>query len=528
VVVEAYQRVINGHGLLSALLGLFFSWLLSFPVFGSYIYAFPEVDAVNNAGVRASFALFYGLGLLGYGIWGRRFLVDRRYRAACEEVMGPADNTTGEGTIDTVVMSASCIVCFGLAVAFAHLPYGIWPWLVRALGLVSGVFTVTCASEMARTVPRDELGRAFALSMAIANTAFYIHGAFLVRLGLSLTLYISSLWLLLSFLAVRQYGLRLPRTCPGKRPDYAKATSGERHRFHRFFISLAVVLASTSVILGFAHGAIFPNLNTVGDFARFYSVVPYILTCLLCGWIADYAGRLKVANMGFVWLGLSMPLLSLVPLHSIPGYMIAQTLIQGGYACIHVFLWVSLSDLASLDRTSLYYGIGLGLNVWLMSFGEFFVARFLPIGEVGFSNISLVAALILFLGIIGLAKLEETLTYRETLPESVYPEPTPAPELSCNPGQPYQMDTAIDNYVLDLLATEYSLTPRELEVIELLLEGMKNDEIQEKLFISQGTLKTHLRHIFRKLDVQNRKELLVSFTRFLVSSNGARKNAEPR
>ncbi|MGB4036869.1 MAG: helix-turn-helix transcriptional regulator, partial [Bacillota bacterium] len=75
---------------------------------------------------------------------------------------------------------------------------------------------------------------------------------------------------------------------------------------------------------------------------------------------------------------------------------------------------------------------------------------------------------------------------------------------------------------------EYSLTPRELEVIELLLEGMKNDEIQEKLFISQGTLKTHLRHIFRKLDVQNRKELLVSFTRFLVSSNGARKNAEPR
>ncbi|MGB4515910.1 MAG: LuxR C-terminal-related transcriptional regulator, partial [Bacillota bacterium] len=177
---------------------------------------------------------------------------------------------------------------------------------------------------------------------------------------------------------------------------------------------------------------------------------------------------------------------------------------------------------------SLYYGIGLGVNVWLMSFGEFFVARFLPIGEVGFSNISLVAALILFLGIIGLMKLEETLTHRETLPESVYPEPTPAPELSCNPGQPYQMDTAIDNYVLDLLATEYSLTPRELEVIELLLEGMKNDEIQEKLFISQGTLKTHLRHIFRKLDVQNRKELLVSFTRFLVSSNGARENADPR
>ena len=177
-----------------------------------------------------------------------------------------------------------------------------------------------------------------------------------------------------------------------------------------------MVLASTSVILGFAHGALLPNLNPVGDFARFYSGWHYSY-CLLCVWIADYAGRLKVA----IWVLCAWVIHAFIYscLYHIPGYMIAQTFIQGGYACIHVFLWVSLSDLASLDRTSLYYGIGLGVNVWLMSFGEFFVARFLPIGEVGFSNISLVAALILFLGIIGLMKLEETFTHRETSTESV-------------------------------------------------------------------------------------------------------------
>jgi DNA-binding CsgD family transcriptional regulator len=68
------------------------------------------------------------------------------------------------------------------------------------------------------------------------------------------------------------------------------------------------------------------------------------------------------------------------------------------------------------------------------------------------------------------------------------------------------------------MATEYSLTRRELEVVVLLLKGMTNDEIEERLCISEGTLKTHIRHVFQKLDISNRKELLVSFTRFLASS----------
>lgn len=71
MVVEAYRRIINAHGLLFALLGLFFSWLLSFPVFGSYIYAFPEVDAVNNAGVRASFCTVLWLGAAGIRYLGQ-------------------------------------------------------------------------------------------------------------------------------------------------------------------------------------------------------------------------------------------------------------------------------------------------------------------------------------------------------------------------------------------------------------------------------------------------------------------------
>jgi hypothetical protein len=166
VTIEAYRGVVSRHGLLSALLGLFFSWLLSFPLLGPSLYAFTEIGGVHATGIGAAFALFHGLGLVGYGIWGRRFLVSRSRNISGEEEMRLTDNITGEGTIDIVVMGLSCLICFGLTVALVYVPYGVWPWLVLLLGLVSGAFVVTCASEMARTIPRNELGRGFALSMA--------------------------------------------------------------------------------------------------------------------------------------------------------------------------------------------------------------------------------------------------------------------------------------------------------------------------------------------------------------------------
>jgi predicted ATPase/DNA-binding CsgD family transcriptional regulator len=52
-----------------------------------------------------------------------------------------------------------------------------------------------------------------------------------------------------------------------------------------------------------------------------------------------------------------------------------------------------------------------------------------------------------------------------------------------------------------------SLTPTELRVTELVAEGLTNPQVGERMFISKATVKTHLRHIFRKLDVHSRSEL---------------------
>ncbi len=52
-----------------------------------------------------------------------------------------------------------------------------------------------------------------------------------------------------------------------------------------------------------------------------------------------------------------------------------------------------------------------------------------------------------------------------------------------------------------------SLTPTERKVVDLVAEGLTNPQIAERMFITPGTVKTHVAHVFRKLDVRSRAEL---------------------
>jgi len=58
-----------------------------------------------------------------------------------------------------------------------------------------------------------------------------------------------------------------------------------------------------------------------------------------------------------------------------------------------------------------------------------------------------------------------------------------------------------------------SLTPMELEVVKLVAQGLTNPQVAERLFISRGTVKTHLAHVFTKLGLITRAKLASEATR---------------
>jgi predicted ATPase/DNA-binding CsgD family transcriptional regulator len=59
----------------------------------------------------------------------------------------------------------------------------------------------------------------------------------------------------------------------------------------------------------------------------------------------------------------------------------------------------------------------------------------------------------------------------------------------------------------------HALTPAERDVVALVAEGCTNAEIGDRLFVSVNTVKTHLSHVYAKVDVSNRAELAVEAAR---------------
>ena len=66
------------------------------------------------------------------------------------------------------------------------------------------------------------------------------------------------------------------------------------------------------------------------------------------------------------------------------------------------------------------------------------------------------------------------------------------------PGKPFVPD--------ERKRVDLRITPRELEILELIAQGMSNREIAGKLYVSENTVKTHSSRVFDKLGAKRRTQ----------------------
>lgn len=78
------------------------------------------------------------------------------------------------------------------------------------------------------------------------------------------------------------------------------------------------------------------------------------------------------------------------------------------------------------------------------------------------------------------------------------------------------LNESMEDYALDKEKIE-CLTKRELDVLRLISEGCSNKKISDELTISERTVKNHISHIFRKIDVEDRTQAAVFTIRNKIS-----------
>ena len=124
------------------------------------------------------------------------------------------------------------------------------------------------------------------------------------------------------------------------------------------------------------------------------------------------------------------------------------------------------------------YGLAMALLFGLLKYIEYsFFVRDLPI-EIYFG---IIAAIFAVLGI---------WAGRRLVSRSEASRAAPAPE--------------VDRSALLRLG----ISKREYEVLELIAQGLSNQEIADKLFVSTSTVKTHISNIYSKLDARRRTEAI--------------------
>ena len=144
-----------------------------------------------------------------------------------------------------------------------------------------------------------------------------------------------------------------------------------------------------------------------------------------------------------------------------------------------------ISKLLRKNKTNLLYGAILGLLLFLLNW---FQLRFVIFDNSVEIYIGAIAIIFTLLGIWLAIKLTKPKV--ETVVVEKY--------LYTNPNDPFTINENALN--------ELGMSKRELEVLQLMAEGLSNQEIAKKLFVSLNTIKTHSSKIFEKMDVQRRTQ----------------------
>lgn len=136
------------------------------------------------------------------------------------------------------------------------------------------------------------------------------------------------------------------------------------------------------------------------------------------------------------------------------------------------------------NRDTILYGISLA---FLLFFLKWIELRFIIINHTLEIYVGLIALLFTGLGIWLALKLTKPKVETQIIEKEITVK---------------DIDFIINEEVMN----ELGISKRELEVLQLMADGLSNQEIAERLFVSLNTIKTHSSKVFEKMDVKRRTQ----------------------
>ena len=373
-----------------------------------------------------------------------------------------------------------------LMIAFAVIiPNGTWSLVFGYImnvfhGLVAGFYL----TRLVTYVSQQNRGVAFGLGYGLGSLGSYIISIFddgkFIMSRYSLLVYLVAVLITSFLVCVKRFDAE--EEPEGENKERLKRTDNS----YRIDFKILILAGLTLFMLSMAKnsGFYFSTVDMADGVSLELTRTVYALGLIIAGIVND-----KNRKLGAVLCvsTLAFPFALLVLKSSLESSIVVWMLSYGFFGFFSVYRVVLFTDFAGKSEKLLWIA-GMGLMA-----GRLGDAAGAYLGMKLMDNISV---LVLLAALIFMA----TVFLFILLFQKIY---TPAIETGEAKGK------GIEDY-----CRNRQLSPREQEVFKLIAEGLSNTEVADRLFISENTVKFHMKNILRKTESKNRIELLGDYERY--------------
>lgn len=385
----------------------------------------------------------------------------------------------GAACLFPVIAAASSLTAFSVGSALP-LIFDIFAWGFAGIALTC---MLSLWIDMLSAFENPFIFRCLTLSVCVGGVSYWVINSLPFPLNISL-LCISAVASLIIFKLLEAKGELV----------YPAFVSLEESKSHAKPSAAHIgVLMVYGIVFGLGIGS---TTQLEGDILLYGSIAAFLILGALFAFLflRHFSGNVRQNEI----LRIMFPVLviALIPMSFLEGiaYAVCNLLLLSSFICLEIIDLNSQLQLSRKQKASVFYTFAISqvpLFIGLM-IGHVVGLLASITGVANYSMLSAVAlGLVVILAIfITFAPFNPIATHKKHEEESESP----------NQGKWRNRCAAV--------AQEYSLSARETEVFLLLAKGRGIEHIQNKLFISGHTVKTHTYNIYRKMDINSREELL--------------------
>jgi DNA-binding CsgD family transcriptional regulator len=376
--------------------------------------------------------------------------------------------------------------------------------LFLALAFFSGVFAPAWGHFFFYNIKKENRGKAVADVLIIGNIVLSLSALCAVYFNIA----ISMGYLMLLLIATYFISSRL--TVTGD--DALKTTNANKSRdILLAAVAFLIFIFLISFTAGIMFSVVFPSFVSFTLMTTLYPNLPYTLPLLVLRFMPQNRNRNFTLYMGMSILGFAYILFAFLGSGPLKFFLV-MTPMMIAYGIFDYFWWRMMGDFSSYGPTPGFtVGISLSVNVIGVFFGSAVSHRLLTLYKMPLSNMSFIALAFISI-VIGLLPLLNR-NMGKIFADHVFFLTMTAPPATAPRSDDWPNEKA-----------SQLLTAREMELVTMVLAGHSYRTIAEMLYISENTVKTHAKNIYKKLEINSKYELMRYFTPNPTETNAPASN----